>query len=301
MEPNEIPFGEQPNTSVDLILSDDAVINNIITPIVRLEKHLSFSSLSQFAETPRDFIKYKMKTMEVTEAMIFGAMMHCLVLEPDDFGSRYMVIDDEEECKRIGGAKPRATAAYKTWFALQQQNAGDKQLVKQADFRKASNMANDIRYNPAARRVLDICPGREVPVEWDYGNFKWKGYKDGNGDYAVCDVKKVTDANPRKVKWTIIDMRYYLQAAMYLKADALLAGKEDWRSVFDKDYYVIAVDDNNGISVHQMDKTLIERGLKEYDYLIGRFSECIIKDRFDASYEFYADRWDGIYDLKQGW
>jgi len=284
-----------------LIVSDDKVINDIITKVLRQESHLSFSSFSNFAETPRDFIRYKMRTLEVTPAMIFGAMMHCLVLEPGDFGNRYMVIDDEEEKKRIGGAKPGATSAYKTWLELQRANAGDKELVTQENFRKALNIANDVKFNSASRRVLELCPNREQGVEWEYGNFKWKGYKDGSGDSAILDLKKVPNANPKKVKYIINDMRYYLQAAMYLKADAIIAGNDSWRAAFEKDYYIIAVDDSAGISVHQMDKGMIEKGLKEYDYLINKFAECILSDKFDSSYEFFADRWDGIYDLKPGW
>lgn len=293
----ELPLDEN-KPIVDLILSDDEKINGIITPIVRQQAHLSFSALSNFAETPRDFIRYKLKTMEVTDAMLFGAMLHCLTLEPDDFANRYLVIDDEEKKKEIGGAKPGATAAYKTWFQLQQQNAGDKQLVKQADFRSALRMSQDVRFNSASSRVLDICPHREQLVEWEYGNFKWKGFKDGSGEISIFDLKKVQDASPRAMQWDIIKKRLYLQAAMYLKADALMAGNDDWRAVFEKDYYIIAVDESAGVSVIQLPKQLIERGLKEYDYLIGKFSECILSDKFDASYEFFADGWDGIYTAK---
>lgn len=283
------------------IISDNRVINEIINKILSQESGLSYSALSNFNESPRDFIKYKLRKVEPTEAMIYGSMLHCLVLEPTDFYKRYFVLDDENKKKEIGGAKPGGTSAYKEWVAQMRHNAGDRTLVTAQNFRIASQIALDVRFNDASRRVLELCPNREIKVKWEYGNFIWTGFKDMDGEGAICDLKSCSDANPKKFQRDIYYMDYDLQAAMYLKADAINRGDDSHRAVYEKDFYWIAVDQKGGVSTHQCSKNLIDRGLKKYDYLIEKFSQCILEDKFDASYEFFADRWDGIYDADRPW
>jgi hypothetical protein len=57
----------------------------IISGLMSGESHLSYSSLKAFKKSPIDFINYKMGKKETTDAMLFGSMLHCLVLEPQDF------------------------------------------------------------------------------------------------------------------------------------------------------------------------------------------------------------------------
>ncbi len=288
----------------ELQLSTDQIINNMLTAILRKEQHLSFSAISNFRESPRDFIKYKLHTVEPTEAMLYGQMVHCLVLEPGDFYNRYFVLDDVAKKEEIGGAKPAATAAYKAWLADMEKNANGKQLVTTADYTIAEQISRDVRFNDASSRILSICPEREQKIEWEFGNYKWQGFKDMSGKDAVADLKTCQDANPRKFRYDIINNWYYGQAAMYLTADAIISGvaPEDINGVFHKDYYIIAVDKTGGVSCHLLKPNLIQRGFEEYQEMINKFSECVLKDAFDKSYDFHAQRWDGLYEVdKPSW
>lgn len=281
-------------------VSESAVIDEIIKKILRLESSLSYSALSAFSEGPREFIKYKLRTRETTDAMIYGGMVHCLVLEPKDFYNRYFVLDDVEKKKEIGGAKPGGTKEYKIWFEEMQRNAGSKILVKADDFKIAEMISRDCRYNDAASRILQICPEREESAEWEYGNYKWRGFKDMSGKDAVADLKTCIDANPDKVARDIYYNGHYIQGAMYLMADMIKEGK-DPNGPFHKDFFIIAVDKKGGISCHEVKPNFLEKGRKKYQYLINKFSECILKDSFDQSYEFFAERYDGIYDVDRTW
>lgn len=272
-------------------VSYSAKVDEIIKKILRHEDILSYSSLSQFAETPADFIKYKMQLKVQTDAMIYGSMVHCLVLEPGKFNSRYFVMDDNLIIEQIGGAKPRATSAYKAWANEKRAMAGEREVVSAQDFKDAHGTSQAISYNRTARVILDLCQEREVKIEWEYLNYKFKGFIDGKGNKNKFDIKTVQDANVKKVRWSIIDMWYYGQAAMYgVGSDSL-----------DDNYFIIAADKKGGVSCHQLSKNLIERGRKEYEYYVNKFSECILSDSFNSSYEFFADRWDGIYDADKGW
>lgn len=269
-------------------VSRDEKIDGIIKKILRHESPLSYSSLSQFAESPADFIRYKLKEFERTEAMIYGAMVHCLILEPGKFYDRYFILDDKAKKKEIGGAKPGATTAYKDWFLNTKVTAGKKELVTTEDFEMANSIASGVINNRSANAILNLCPEREVKIEWEYLNYRFSGIVDGKGKGNKFDIKTCTDANPKKFRWTILDMWYHVQAAMYG-----VAGND-----LNDNYFIIAVDKKGGISCHQLSSGLLEKGRKEYEYYVNKFSECILSDSFNNSnYDFFAERWDGIYDV----
>jgi hypothetical protein len=261
------------------------MIEQIIAKLMSGESWLSYSSLSCFKGSPKDFIDYKLKQRVETDAMVYGSMVHCLVLEPEDFENRYMVIQDDEICASIGGAKPRATNAYKAWKEEQLAAAGERIIVDTNDFKNAQIVAFNVRNNRASRKVLSLCPEREKPIEWEFQNFKFKGFIDGFGEKAIFDLKTCPDAQQGKFQRDIINNDYYLQAAMYLYGSGIGV----------TDYFIIAADKVGGISVHQLDVHLLEYGMKEYTYLLERFNECILSDRFDESYDFWSKRHDGIY------
>lgn len=248
------------------------------------EDHLSYSSLSCFKQSPQKFIDYKLGVKEETDAMLYGGMMHCLSLEPSDFNNRYYVIDDTDKCNEIGGAKPRATKVYKEWYANMVNEAGEKLIVETSDFQAAKKAANNILSNRASAKVLQQVLIKEKPVEWEFKNFKFHGFIDGIGDKIIFDLKTCADASPDKFQREIIKRRYYLQASMYLHAEGKVL-----------DYYIIAVDKLNGVSVHKLDQSLIEHGANEYSDLLDKFNHCILTDGFDQSFDFFSPRNDGIY------
>lgn len=253
--------------------------------------HLSFSSLKAFAESPATFVEYKLSKREPTEAMQFGSMLHCLVLEPYDFDNRYLCLDDADICNQIGGAKPRATKAYKEWKVVAIAEAGKREIVDTDNYLAAKVIASNVLHNRASRKVLDLCWEREKPMEWEFKNFMFHGFIDGKGDKAICDLKTCADAEPKKFQRDLINNKYYLQAAMYLYS----VGENI-------PYYIIAVDKKNGVSVHKLEDRLVEQGMIEYNELLDRFNECILKDAFDQSYDFHSDRFDGTFICeKPGW
>jgi len=262
----------------------------IVENLMAHRSHLSYSSLSAFGESPKDFIDYKLRKKETTEAMAYGSMVHCLVLEPGDFLNRYMPLDDAAICDQIGGVKPRATKAYKEWYTDLESRLDGKIMVSPLEYNHAKIVAGNVRYNRASNAILNLCPSRERGIEWFYSNFLFKGFIDLDGESAIADLKTCTDASPRKFQRDIVSMDYHLQAAMYVKADMILNGHTRM-----KDFYWIAVDKKGGVSVHQADKHLLEAGLERYEFLLLRFNECILSDRWDESYDFFAEAWTGIY------
>lgn len=253
-------------------------VNELIGLFMGGEKHLSYSSLKAFADSPNEFIRYCLRERVQTDAMIFGTIVHCLVLEPDAFTDRYFVLNDLEIISDIGGAKPRATNRYKEWVQAQHDKNPGKECVTMEVYVTAEIMARNVRNNRAAAIVLNRCNEAEKKIEWEYMNMKFRGILDKIGKNAICDFKTCSDANPQIFQREIIKMKYYLQAAMYER------GVTEYRP-----YYIIAADKKGGVSVHKISDALMQYGFNEYDQLLTRFNECILKERFDWSYDFYSE------------
>lgn len=267
-----------------LIISDwDAKVEQLMHDLNTGTKKLSFSSIKAFRNSPRDFLDYCFREKERTDAMFLGTVIHCLVLEPEQMAERFTIMDDTEICAQIGGAKPRATKLYGEWkMAFIESAIGE--VVPLKVYQQAQIIANNILYNRASSKILSICPKREQKIEWQFKNFAFHGFYDGGGDKARCDIKLVPDASPRKAQRTIVDMGYYLQAAMYLTAEGTRLP-----------FYIICADRKGGVSVHKIDKSLLDHGLDEYSNIIDKFNDCLFKENFGQSYDFWAEQYDGIF------
>lgn len=259
-------------------------IDRIVQGLMSHEDHLSYSSISAFKNSPRTFIDYKLGVKDDTDSMQYGSMLHCLVLEPDDFFNRYHIIEDLEIFNQIGGAKPRATKAYKEWYQDAVGKAGEKQIVETNDYLSAKIAAENIRTNRASAKILNMATEREKPLDWEFKNFKFKGFIDGDGERLIFDLKTCTDASPQKFQREIMQRGYYMQAAMYLCGLGQV-----------KDCYIIACDRKNGVSVHKMESKLIEHGATEFNEILDKFNHCILTDAFDQSHDFHSPRHDGVF------
>ena len=85
-----------------------------IEQIYKKEKHLSFSALKAFLESPKHFYRYKTEK-QTTETIEEGKRFHMAILEPIKFTQKYFVFDDSQKVIEIGGGNPRGTNKYKEW------------------------------------------------------------------------------------------------------------------------------------------------------------------------------------------
>lgn len=268
-----------------LIISDrQQKVDQLISDLLDGTKTLSFSSLKAFRNSPADFIDYCFREKKQTDAMLLGTLIHCLVLEPEKFAERYTVMDDTEIMAQLSDSgNPRNTKIYKEWKAnFIATCVGDTITLKQAQ--QAEIIAGNITHNKAAKKILNLCPVREKKITWQYKNFGFTGYYDLGGEKIRADIKKVPDASPRAAQQTIIKMWYHGQAGMYLTAEHIKLP-----------FYIICADAKGGVSVHKIDKSLIDHALEEYSTIVDKFNECLLKENFNQSYDFWAESYDGIY------
>ena len=235
---------------------------------------LSFSSFKEFAKSPRHFIRYKLKDKKQTDAMVFGSMVHCSILEPDEFDKRYVVAPKVD----------RRTKAGKMEYALFLEGVGDKEVVQAKDFEDAKRMGDAVRKNEPGRFLVDRMEEKEVGITWEFGGFDWRGFIDGENDHLLVDLKTTADATPRKLGWSIRDMRYHWQPAFYRMAP----GRSH------KIPFILAVDRNCNVTCVEFSDADIRVAQDQIEWYLTKFHQCIAMGDWHKSYDFYAGR-DGFY------
>lgn len=159
---------------------------------------------------------YLKKTWKATSAMDLGTLVHCMILEPEEFENRYIVLDDSEITKEIGGARPTSTKKYKDWlFDVEESNKG-KTLISQKDKAIA-----DIIYRKCAMYgVIDtyFTGGEaEVTIKGEANGYdeKFDGLCiiDYDTDFQSIDLK--TTSKPlHKFKFDANELGYDIQASI---------------------------------------------------------------------------------------
>lgn len=251
---------------------------------------LSHSALNEFAKSPRHFIQYKTGEKERTPAMVFGSLVHCMILEPDELEERYIVEPEDAprrpSIRQINAKKPSDSTleSIAFWEAFEKKAEG-KEIVSSSDWNTAERMKAAVYANEASRYVLDRVDYTEVRIEWNAFGFKWVGFIDGKGDKVILDLKTIRDATPRMLERAILYDGYNRQAAHYTKGGGFN----------DHQYYIVAVDKHCHVTTMQIKKTTINAAWEQIDYLCGQFRRCLAMDEWNKSFDFWAP--NGIYQV----
>lgn len=269
--------------------------------------HLSFSAISAFSISPRAFIAYKLQERKTTKAMVLGQAVHCLLLEPDTWDSRFFI------APTVDGATKKGKEVWRNIYqemAIETQVNPDVRDAMQAEldaglklkiddiiqavsdatgitivpgsvFEDASARARAIFKNRACRAVLDRIHTTEKLVSFEYEGLKFKGALDAIGDDLLADIKNMPDASISKAIGSIWSRRLHWQAHLY-----------DFSQGGGYDCHILAVDGIGETSVHCFsDRNLwaAERQLKK---IIHYFKLAITESLFDPEiWDMSQDFW----------
>lgn len=251
---------------------------------------LSHTALNEFAKSPRHFIEYKTGKKERTPAMIFGSLVHCMILEPEEVEERYIVEPEDAprrpSIRQIEAKNPSASTleSIDFWQNFEELARG-KEMISAADWKAAERMKKAVYANDASRYVLDRIEHTEMKIEWQAFGFSWIGFQDGKGDKIILDLKTIRDATPRMIERAILYDGYNRQAAHYTKGGGYP----------DHQYYVVAVDRGCNVTTVQIKDTTTNAAWEQIDYLCGMFRKCLALNEWDKSYDFWAP--NGIYQV----
>ena len=178
--------------------------------------YFSPSQLKKLFVSVSSLTSYLKKRWTTTSSMTLGTLVHCLILEPQEFTKRYVVLDDRGICNQIGGARPSSTKKYKEWLSgFAEENKG-KEFVTMKDM----DIANKILKKAKSTGILQewFTDGKaEVTVKGVA-----KGYNeefdglciiDYDTDFVSIDLK--TTSKPlSKFKYDANELGYDIQASI---------------------------------------------------------------------------------------
>jgi PDDEXK-like uncharacterized protein DUF3799 len=199
-----------------------------------------------------------------SDALRLGSAFHAATLEPDTFKALYALEPDTEA---IGGAKPRATAAYRD--ALAQLTATGRTVLRKDMMDRAQAMALAVHRHPKAARVIGLARDREITALWLRDERLCRGRFDLHGPGFIGDLKttrNLKDFSP----WAITRYGYYRQAAWYCDGAERLGQERP------EMFFIIAIESSppHDVGVFQMDWDVLSVGLAECEALLRQLRIC---------------------------
>jgi len=185
--------------------------------------YLSYSTVKYALEDMRLFeLKYLDKLKKKTQALSFGSLYDCLLMTPEEFDDRFVLVDDVdivESLKAKGIKLPRATKVYKEFISKLEKDNPDKEMVNEQDHMQAIDMITRLEDCGAKDLYLtgkyQVEFKQPIPTE-NHGDIMMRGFLDCLGKTFICDSKSCQ--NIAGFKYDIFKYGYPIQAYIYLKA-----------------------------------------------------------------------------------
>jgi exodeoxyribonuclease VIII len=244
------------------IESEAGIVYNLPAEHYHAAPGVSNSMLKHLARSPAHLKTYLEQPPEQTPAMLFGQIVHQLLLEPDKPWNWAV---------RPPGLDGRSKEG-KEWRA----RVGDKPVLDHHDWLHVEGVVASVRSHPTARLALGSGKS-EVSVfkQFHLGRTVLRKARIDfvNAGNALIDIKTTEDARPEAFARMIVNLRYHVQAAYYLDIwnDSLPIGQTPKES-----FVFIAVEKTPpyAVSVYDLAREAINAGRREYIRLLQLYMEC---------------------------
>jgi exodeoxyribonuclease VIII len=226
---------------------------------------LSFTALKEFAKSPNHFLAYKAKKTTDSPAMRRGRLIHKLVLEADEFNKEFAIAPTCDRRTKVG---------KELWhdfeFFCTNNNITP---VTQQEYNEADAVARAIEKNPVSRNLLRSCRNFEQHVEGEIYGVEFHGYVDAMGDMLV-DLKTTQNAEPDAFNRTVMNNKYYLQAAIY----SHLTGIERFM------FIAAETASPNNVAVYELSSDWLAIGEHQLETYIEQFKRWVEEGKPARSY-----------------
>jgi len=202
---------------------------------------LSFSKLFLLKDTAKHYTWLK-DNKENTKAMIFGNVVHTMVLEPEEFENRYILQSDILVPTLVKKKKPtkkelKDNPGLQDWYELEEfediplnnklkahklwmEDYKGKIIISEKDLIQAKAMRLSIMENFESSILINNAE-TEKEYFYEFEGIPMKSKVDIVGENYLADLKTIQAgklANPRQLYWHIVNMGYDIQAALYCYA-----------------------------------------------------------------------------------
>lgn len=228
---------------------------------------ISKSGLDLIAKSPAHYYaKYldpnRPPAKDQTAAQLDGELAHCAILEPNEFGKRFIV-------------GPDVSRATKAWKEFAEANAG-LTSIKPDQYGSAWRQADSVHRIPDISMALSNgIP--EVSAYWidEETGVLCKCRPDfvqdcGDAGVILVDVKTCGDARPSEFARMIAKHRYHVQASYYSDGYEKASGRYVLGFIFAS----VETEYPYASSAIQLDEDSIEQGRRDYRRLLDIYAEC---------------------------
>lgn len=236
----------------------------------RTHPAISRSELWKMNESPEKFLWYKNHPIEPTPALLFGQLVHKMLLQPESFQTEFVVAP----------AVDRRTKAGKDEYAAFAETVGERTVVTTDDYNKALDMVTAVRMNPLANKLL--AGEKEVPFFWtddDTGEdckVRLDCLTEIDGTYYIVDYKSTTNADTETFSnKDIVKHGYFMQAGMY--SEGVMHGLNlSYRPQF----VFIAQEKTEpyAVNVIAASNKVMLAGVDKFRELLGKYHQCRVLD-----------------------
>lgn len=184
-------------------------------------RKLSYSSIKQFAESPRHYLAYLDKKFVQTDSMLLGSVFEDLVCKT--YNDKYALFEKPEPSKTM------ATKANKEAFKQFKEDNEGKTIIKSEMLTEAHQMQHYCEAYLKECGVVNIESDLQKYVSGKVYDLDFHGYIDFVYDGCIYDIK--TTNNPLTTKGinnAILKFNYHIQAAVY----CIITGIDKYRLLF---------------------------------------------------------------------
>ena len=224
---------------------------------------ISRSELWKLNESPEKFKWYKDHPEKPTPALLFGQVVHKLLLEPDGFETEFAVLPEVDR---------RTKSGKDEYNAFLEENNG-KGIVTLEMFQTAWEMAEKAKQEPFVAKLLK--GEHEKPYFWtdevtgENCKCRVDCLTDIGGKPYIIDYKTCSDASNDSFMRDAIKYGYHVQSAMYSD------GVE--HNIGTKPTFVFIAQEKTApyaLNIFQADEAFVQYGMDVYRELMGVYHYC---------------------------
>jgi hypothetical protein len=200
---------------------------------------LHYSDLKNLEKSVGHFLYAKENPTEQTPAMARGSALHTLVLQPELFDGKYIMLPADAPKKptktQLNAKKPsQDTLDAIAWWQNFDTIRDGRTMINAEDMKTLRDMATALKEHTAANALLTAESNTyEQKHKWtlEYAKSQFVACEstldvENNKMDAVVDIKTIDSIDPQSVERAIINYKYYWQDAFYRQTYQTLHGRD---------------------------------------------------------------------------
>ena len=246
------------------------------------DRRLSNSKLTCLAQDPRKFKALYVDNPPTwkqpdNDAFVFGHAVHCLALEPNEFGNRFAVAPKVD----------RRTAQGKNDWAQFVSDSEGKELLDDQTYEDALDCVQALNNHAEYAAIMEQPKEVEVPISFEFLGHDFKCKPDAviHSMRTILDVKTIRDASPSAWEWEAPEHGYHRQAVLYQKALEAETGHH-YRFVFA--IVEKPTPSTRGleptVALYEMNSQAMDAGIESLRSLVYEYEQRLENDDWKRSY-----------------